>query len=137
MIMIGLDTNVLIRFLVQDDQRQSKKANQCIEKWIKTGELLWICQIVLCEIIWVLEKCYQLSREELISILSVLLRTKQIRIERSEVVEQALHDFTNNFKIGFSDCLIGRQNAYHECSYTYTFDKNAAKKLPEIFKLIL
>ena len=136
--MIGLDTNVVIRYLVQDDPEQSKKANQFIEKSMKTGEekILWICQLTLCEIFWVLERCYDLNKEELISTLSALLQTRQIRIEQEDIAWAALRDFERSSKVGFSDCFIGRQNALHECIHTYTFDKDAAKHLPSTFKLM-
>ena len=134
--MIGLDTNVVIRYLVQDDPEQSKKTNQLIEKAIKDGEILWICQLTLCEIFWVLESCYDLTKEELISTLSALLQTRQIRIEQEDIAWAALRDYEKSSKVGFSDCLIGRQNAYHECICTYTFDKEATKHLTSTFKLM-
>lgn len=134
--MIGLDTNVVVRYLVQDDPVQSKKANQFIEKSMKTGEALWICQITLCEIFWVLERCYDLNKDELVSTLSALLQTRQIRIEQEDIAWAALRDYERSSKVGFSDCLIGRQNAHHECIHTYTFDKDAAKLLPSTFKLL-
>ncbi len=125
---VGLDTNVVIRYIVQDHPEQSKRANRCIESWIKQGKALRICQIALSEIYWVLERCYKLSKPELISVLSALLQTKQIQIEQDNVVWQALRDFENS-SVGFSDCLIGRQNASCECSATFTFDKEATKQL--------
>ena len=134
--MIGLDTNVIVRFLVQDDPNQSKKANQAIEKWKKEGKTLWICHSTLCEIFWVLERCYKLSRSDLTSILKSLLQTKQIKIEDQDVVWKALVDYETSKKVGFPDCLIGRKNQYHECVSTYTFDKEAAQVLPLLFKLL-
>lgn len=133
--MIGLDTNVVIRYLVQDEPKQSKLASQVIEKAVADGETLRISQITLCEIVWVLERCYNTSKKELIDVLKQLLQTQQIRIEHDSVARQALRDFEVHSGVDFSDCLIGRQNAANDCSFTYTFDKNAAKKLPGIFKL--
>lgn len=133
--MIGLDTNVLIRYLVQDHPEQAKRANYCIEKWIQEGETLWICQVTLCEIYWVLEGCYKLSKTELVEVLSKLLQTRQIQIEHEDVAWQALRDYQQS-KAGFSDCVIGRQNAYHECSSTYTFDKDVANHLKATFMLM-
>ena len=134
--MIGLDTNVLVRYLLQDDPLQSKKVNHAIEKWLKEGETLWICQITLCEIFWVLERCYKLSKEELITILSKLLKTRQIRVEHQDIAWQALHDYEKNSRVGYSDCLIGRQNVHHECTSTFTLDKVAAKQLASTFNLL-
>ncbi len=134
--MIGLDTNVIIRYLVQDHPGQAQKASRFIEKSIAAGETLWICQITLCEIFWVLERSYELSREELVSTLKMLLRTRQIRIERDDIVKLALQDYERNPKVDFPDCMIGRQNASFECVSTCTFDKNAAKQLPDRFSLL-
>lgn len=132
--MIGLDTNVMIRYIVQDDPIQSAQASQMIEKTISQGEVLWISQITLCEIVWVLERCYDITKTNLTQVIKQLLQTKQIRIEHDDVVWLALGDFEDHLATDFSDCLIGRQNASRECSFTYTFDKNAAKKLPSLFR---
>lgn len=134
--MIGLDTNVIIRYLVQDDVKQSKQASRIIENAIAKGETLKISQVTLCEIVWVLERVYSVSKKELIHVLKQLLHTQQIQIEHDTVARQALRDFEHHAGVDFSDCLIGRQNAFHDCSFTYTFDKNAANKLHVTFKMI-
>lgn len=132
--MIGLDTNVVIRYLVQDDPKQAGLANRIIEKAVTRGEMLGISQVTLCEIVWVLERCYSLDREGVIGVLKQLLQTQQIRVEQDTVARQALRDFEQHEGVDFSDCLIGRQNAFNDCSFTYTFDKKAAKKLHATFK---
>lgn len=132
--MIGLDTNVVIRYLVQDEPKQSAIATHLIEKAVADGEILWICQVTLCEIAWVLERCYSLAKSDLIQVIKQLLQTHQMRIEQDDIVWQALRDFEHLAGTDFSDCLIGRQNAFNECSFTYTFDKNAAKKLTALFR---
>lgn len=135
--MIGLDTNVVVRYLVQDDPEQSVYANQVIEKAIEQGEVLVISQITLCEVVWVLERCYSASRKELIDVLNQILQTQQLQIEHDTVAREALRDFENNAGVDFSDCLIGRKNISRGCSFTYTFDKNAGKKLSAAFKLLI
>jgi predicted nucleic-acid-binding protein len=127
--MIGLDTNVLIRYLTQDDPKQSATANHFIKKSVSHGENLWIGLITLCETVWVLERAYSLSKSEITEVLRSLLSTKQIQFQEKDSVWQALGDFEESRNVSFSDCLIGRQNLSHECSHTYTFDKEAAKKL--------
>lgn len=136
MSMIGLDTNVVIRYLVQYPPTQARKASEFIDSCIQSGKILWICQATLCEVFWVLKSCYELSKVELVSMLRLLLRARSIKIERDDIAYQALLDYEENSKIDFPDCLIGRQNAWFECQSTYTFDKNAAKRLPGQFKLI-
>lgn len=134
--MIGLDTNVIIRYIMQDDPVQSQRANHFIEHSVQQNEILWISQITLCEVSWVLLKAYKLSKPEVLTVLRQLLRTRQIQIEEDHVVRAALQDYEEKNRIGFSDCLIGHQNAAYECAYTYTFDKDAVKSLPTVFKMI-
>lgn len=134
--MIGLDTNVVIRYLLQDDPKHSKLANHIIEKAIENGVSLWISQITLCEMVWVLESCYNITKKELLLVLKQLLQTQEIQIEQDNITRQALRDFESYEGVYFSDCLIGKQNSFNNCSCTYTFDKKAAKKLHSNFKLI-
>lgn len=133
--MIGLDTNVVVRYLVQDDIKQSNQANRAIEGWVKQGETLWISQITFCEVFWVLEKCYKLNRSELIEVLSSLLSTKGIQVEHDAVAWQAIGDYEGT-SVGFADCLIGRQNVAQGCSSTYTFDGAAIKQLKGMFSAL-
>ncbi|HCU26139.1 MAG TPA: hypothetical protein DF383_14080, partial [Deltaproteobacteria bacterium] len=67
--MIAIDTNVLIRYLVQDHLQQAKKAAQLIEQLETTRSLAFLSDIVLCEVVWVLQSCYQESRERIAEIL--------------------------------------------------------------------
>jgi len=134
--MIGLDTNILVRYLAQDDPHQSKLANQLIEHAVETGTLLWICQITLCETVWVLKKCYKMSKQEIIYILQELLQIPQIKVEHDDATWIALKEFETNKEVGFADCLIGRQNIQSGCVITYTFDKAAASACPTIYEAL-
>lgn len=127
--MIGLDTNVIIRYLTQDDPLQSELANQVITRSINQGEWLWVSQITLCETIWVLERAYKLSKEEIIDILHILMQTQELVFEMHDVIWRAIQDYKMCKTVGFADCLIGRQNASNDCQFTYTFDKDASKEL--------
>jgi predicted nucleic-acid-binding protein len=133
--MIGLDTNFVIRYLVQDDPKQSAQASRLIANAVTNGVMLGISQVTLCEIIWVLEQCYSVNKSDLIIVLKQLLQTQQIRVENDTIAWQALRDFEQHSGVDFSDCLIGRQNEANDCFFTYTFDKHAAKKLP-LFKIV-
>lgn len=131
--MIGLDTNILVRYLVQDDPFQARLANQLIEQVVALGKKIWICQITLCETVWVLKKCYDISKEKIRHILLELLLTPQIKIENEEALWLALKDFEAISGVGIADCLIGRLNAQHGCEVTYTFDKKAVTNLPSLY----
>ena len=134
--MIGIDTNVIVRYIVQDDTEQSGRANRMIEKAIANKETIKISQVTLCELVWVLERCYDVSKKEVVAVLKQLLQTRQIHVEGEQTARIALQDFERHKGIDFSDCLIAHQNIANHCSYTYTFDKKAAKQLPEIFKIV-
>ncbi|MFI5344302.1 MAG: PIN domain-containing protein [Chlamydiales bacterium] len=127
--MIGLDTNVLVRYLTQDDLIQSKLANKIINHATEQGELLWIGHVTLCETIWVLERAYKVKKETIVEILHLLLQTQELVFEHHDIVWQALQDYKSCPSVGFADCLIGRQNLSNQCAFTYTFDKEAAKEL--------
>lgn len=127
--MIGLDTNVLIRYLTQDDPSQAEIANRMIQKVTAHSELLWVSQITLCEVVWVLDRAYKMSKVELMDILTLILQTQELVVEMHDVVWRALHDYKMSKSVGFVDCLIGRLNEVNDCSFTYTFDKSAAVEL--------
>lgn len=127
--MIGLDTNVLVRFLVQDDKHQSQAATRLIEG----GQDFFINVIVLCELVWVLESCYDLKKQDTVNTIEKILTTRQFTVENSDVVWGALDDFKAD-EADFADCLIGKINRQKECLYTASFDK-AVKRL-QTFKLV-
>lgn len=131
--MIGLDTNVLVRFVVKDDKRQANKASSFIRKAISNGERLYINCTVLCEFVWVLESCYSFKKHEIYSVLEKILITKQFEIELKEIVRKAIDDYRNG-KGDLSDYLIGRINNEQGCVQTITFDKTL--KNHSLFKLL-
>jgi len=74
--MTGLDTNVLVRYLTQDDPAQARKALRAIEDAASKGEDLFVANIVVCELVWVLETSYGYGRAEIIPVLEKILRTR-------------------------------------------------------------
>lgn len=127
--MIGLDTNVVIRYLVQDDKKQSAAATRFIEKSLTTDVPGYINHITLCEIVWVLQRCYDVTNQQLRDIIEGLLTTKQLIVENVEVAWKALRAYDAN-SADFCDALIGQANIHRGCEHTVTFDKKAAS-LPE------
>jgi predicted nucleic-acid-binding protein len=123
--MIGLDTNVLVRYMMQDDPKQSAKASRLIESL--TPEIPGFVPLVaLVELVWVLISCYDLTREQIAEALDALLRAKEIVLDRAEQVAQALRVFRAS-SADFADCLIERTAAAAGCDKTMTFDSGAAK----------
>lgn len=123
--MIGLDTNVLVRYLTQDDAAQSKKANTLMES-LSAEAPGFIAIVSIVELVWVLQGCYHSDKKEIMAVLDTLLKTKSLMVEHADVVWQALRQFSNA-NIDFADCLIERCNHAAGCDYTATFDRDAAK----------
>jgi predicted nucleic-acid-binding protein len=126
--MKGLDTNVLVRYLVKDDERQAEKAAAYIRKVAVSGESCFINHIVLCELVWVLESAYGYEKNEIADVLDKMLMTRQFEIEAKDIVRQSIHDYRHG-KGDLSDYLIGRSNHIKGCDVTATFDL-ALKKSP-------
>lgn len=131
--MIGLDTNVLVRYLVQDDPAQSKLATKFIEKNCTDSEPGIIGHIVLCELSWVLESNYQQSRDQIANVIEQILQVSQLAIPNTELIWRALSDYRDS-NADFSDLLLSRINQATGCEYTLTFDKKAAKQ--DLFELL-
>ncbi len=120
--MIGLDTNVLVRYLTQDDPAQSRRANEFIAASAATGEPLHISAIVLCETMWVLRWAYGVTRTDILRTLHQILETAQFAIEDAEACREALASYAAGGG-DFSDHLIGSRNLRTGCSATATFDR--------------
>ncbi len=131
--MIGLDTNVLVRYLVQDDPGQSRKATQVIAKQCTRDDPGFINRIVLCELVWVLESAYGYSKETIVTVLEKLLRTGQLKIEDTQSAWTAFRMYQKG-KADFADCLLGSANRFDGCNETVTFDQTASKL--EDFRLL-
>ena len=123
--MIGIDTNVLVRYIVQDDPRQSRSATRFIESSCTNDTQGLISHIVLCEFVWVLATAYGYERRDIVRVLEQLLRIAQFRIVDPQIVWRAFRDYRDH-GADFSDHLIGRLHAALGCERTVTFDRAAA-----------
>lgn len=119
--MKGLDTNVLVRYLVRDDRKQAEKASAYIQKASASGKRCSINHMVICELVWVLESAYKYPKKEIADVLDKILVTKQFDIDSKDLVGQSVHDYRNG-RGDFSDHLIGRVNRSNGCDTTITFD---------------
>lgn len=120
--MIGIDTNVLVRYLVQDDPEQSAQSTLLIEQECNLSSPGYLSNIVLCELVWVLTGAYKYDKNLVIEVMEQILVTTELLVENENVVRKAINDY----KIGsadFSDYLIVNNNQQSGCSKTYTFDK--------------
>jgi predicted nucleic-acid-binding protein len=125
--MIALDTNVLIRFLVEDDAAQSQRAARLVDRAIDASESLFVSDIVLAETAWVLTRAYGISKTELLRVLRQLQAAKHLQFESSDVLAHAL-DVWEAGKGDFSDYLILSRAQANGCEAVATFDKALLKE---------
>jgi predicted nucleic-acid-binding protein len=123
--MIGLDTNVLVRYIMQDDPKQSPKATRLIES-LDSEDPGFITVVSVVELYWILTSCYGLGGRDVKRACEGLLRAKQIVVDRADQVLRALRVFDDG-KADFADCLIERIASSAGCAETLTFDASAAK----------
>lgn len=124
--MKGLDTNILVRYLVQDDEQQAAVATRLISQHCTENSPGFINRIVVCELVWVLESAYQYSRQLIGEILDKLFRTKQLAFEDLSECVRALHVYRST-SVDFADALIALINRAHGCDETFSFDKKASR----------
>lgn len=131
--MRGLDTNVILRFVLRDDASQAALADAYIERWCTAVSPCRINRIVLCEVVWVLEAGYGYERNEVAGLIEDILRTTEFAVENAEESWRALRAYRNG-AIDFSDALLGRTNRAAGCEVTGTFDRTAGQD--EEFELL-
>lgn len=123
--MIALDTNVLVRFLVDDEPRQASMAREFLEQL--TGEQPgFVCREVTVELVWVLERTYGFSRERIAEVLDALIATEELRIEASDDVARAAVRYGRG-GAGFSDLMIAAAAQRAGAQALYTFDQQASQ----------
>ena len=123
--MIGIDTNVLVRYVVQDDPRQAAAATHFIEATLSGEEPGWIASIVLCEFVWVLDAAYGYARNLIAATLQRLFEVDRFRLEAPSLAWRALDAYRDG--VDFADALIALGNEHAGCDYTATFDRGAAR----------
>ena len=124
--MIGLDTNILIRYIVQDDEGQSLAASRLIESRCTEQATGFVSIVVLVELAWVLTAAYDYGKNLIVAVISQILRTTEFTVEEGDVVRQALREFETG-NADFADCLIAYRNHSTGCTTTHTFDRKAAQ----------
>ncbi len=123
--MIGLDTNVLVRYIAQDDMVQSGRATLLIESLTEDNPG-FVSQIVLVELVWVLKRAYHLDRRGILQVLRKLLQTASLVVENSSMTAQAVRLYASG-NADFADCLALHAARAAGCEQTWTFDSLAAR----------
>ncbi len=120
--MIALDTNILVRFLVKDDEVQTRRVVGLMKRAQERNEVLYVSEVVLCELVWVLETSYGVGREEIAANMAKLLRARQLSFRNADLVARAL----DAYQIGrgdFADYLIREDALLAGADVVATFDK--------------
>ena len=121
--MIGVDTNLLVRYLTQDHASQYAKARDFIDKATARGEAFLINSVVMCEVTWVLQSAYKYSRGDITDALEQILATEQFVVEHADEARQAVTDCRTT-RAAFADAFIGRINRALGAEQTATFDRD-------------
>jgi predicted nucleic-acid-binding protein len=124
--MLGVDTNVLVRYLTRDDQPQYEKARRLIDREVAKGEPVLVSLLVLLETEWVLRSRYEMAKAEIITAFSALLETADLTFEDEPSIETAVYSWKDS-AADFADCLIESRNRRLGCRATATFDGRALK----------
>ena len=116
--MIGLDTNILVRYLTRDDEQQWQQAVTIIQQ----NQPCFITNIVLCELVWVLKGAsYRFRKDEIVSVLEAMVHSAAFEFENRSTVDQTLQRYQQG-KADFSDYLIGAVAQQAGCTETLSFD---------------
>lgn len=126
--MISLDTNALVRMLIEDDRRQAKMIEETIALAEEKSIQILILSEVLVETVWVLESVYQCIREEISQFLEALIFTPIFTFVDSQVIRRATHEYKKGGD--FADLLIVNQAKEHQAKKLISFDKKRQKKFP-------
>jgi predicted nucleic-acid-binding protein len=116
---IGIDTNVLVRYFTQDDPGQYQQAAAVIQA---DDQTCFLSNIVLCELVWVLKRAYKSEKTEICNLIELLMQTPKFELENQSAVYQALQRYQAG-RADFSDYLIGVIAHGAGCVETVTFDK--------------
>ncbi len=132
--MIGLDTNILVRYLTDDDPAQSRQAARFIERNLTEAEPGFVSLATILETVWVLKSLYRRSRAEVARDIEMVLAADTLEVQNEQEVYQAVLALRSGAGT-FEDALIGALGRWRGCAATVTFDAKAARRLPA-FRLI-
>ena len=124
--MIGLDTNVIVRYIAQDEPKQAALATRLVERSLSPENPGFVTTVTLCELAWVLAECFGADRERIREVIEGLLASRQIMVEVPEIVWKALRAWQGS-SADFADALIGQIVAVRGGDKTVTFDRAVAK----------
>lgn len=124
--MIGLDTNILVRYLTQDDPVQSAKATEIIEQRLTAADRGFVSVVTMAEIVWVLDRAYGLTKKEITAAIERMLQVEVLLIENEQEVFAAMIALKQS-QGAFADALIAQLGTKAGCTHTLTFDRKALR----------
>jgi len=124
--MKGIDTNILIRFLIGDDEQQAKKVYNIFKKVESEKNELFVPLLVILELIWVLESVYEIPRAEILDSISGLILMPILKFEHQSALQQFTH-FAQGNRYDLSDLLIAHSAKVQGCETVITFDRKASR----------
>jgi predicted nucleic-acid-binding protein len=124
--MAGLDTNVLVRWIVDDDPRQAARVERLFEEAHEQGSPLFVPSTVMLELEWVLRSRYELAKSTVLSAFNALLETQELEFQDEPALERALSFYRQN-SADFADCLHAGQCGSADRVPMVTFDRTAAR----------
>ncbi len=127
--MIALDTNALIRMLIEDDEAQARKVRNVIKSIEKQGRQIIILTEVLIETVWVLESVYGCTRADIYRFLETMMHTSIFTFSEPRIIMNAIHHFKRAGD--FADLVIVMQALNHQAKKIFSFDKKLQKSFPD------
>ena len=125
--MVAVDTNIVARFIVRDDEKQYQAVRRLFQRAEQDGRRIFISYVVVLETLWVLEKIYGFNRREILNAIQSLCEMSIFKWE-SDILMDRFLQFGSTEKIGLSDLLIALVAEANECETCVTFDKAAARR---------
>ena len=122
--MIGLDTNILVRYFMRDDPAQYAKTRHLIDEVLTPQRPGYVSLIVLVEFIWVLGRSFRIDRDGISRAVSTILNSLDIRVEDEPLVHQAYTGFVSS-RVDLADLIISLTNMRAGCEFTVSFDADA------------
>ncbi len=122
--MIGIDTNILVRYIVQDDEEQARLATSVLEGELDGKNQGLVSAIVLCELVWVLRRAYGYGKEQVVEVLRSLMSSADLVVDRVDDAWRALREYETG-SADFTDYYMGQMNRTLHAETTYTLDRKA------------
>src|SRR5882724_1705192 len=124
--MIGLDTNILVRYLTQDDREQSAKATELIEHRLTERDPGFASVVAVVETVWVLDRAYGLDSQEIAGAVERILQADVLTVENEQEVFTAMITLRQG-RGSFADALIAELGSRAGCQHTLTFDQKTLR----------